>query len=62
MSEPTIIRCSIPDCDWGFEASDFSRMDRCYRAYSLQCIEMHGADRDSHIYFDLEKVMLSLKK
>lgn len=62
MARPKIIRCSVPDCDWGFEASDSSRMDQCYRAYAQHCREMHGADSESYITFDLEKLMLSLKK
>ena len=47
---PTIIRCSIPDCDWGLEASDSSRMGECYRAYSQHCIKMHHADAESFIH------------
>jgi hypothetical protein len=62
MPDPVIIRCSVPDCDWGFEATDSSRMDRCYEAYSQHCVEMHGADSESYIQFDLQKLMLSLKK
>jgi hypothetical protein len=62
MPGPTIIRRSVPDCDWGFEASDSSQMDRCYLAYSQHCIEMHDADAESYIHLDLEKLMLSLKK
>jgi hypothetical protein len=62
MADPIIIRCAVPDCDWGFEAADFSRMDQCYRAYGQHCIEMHGADAESYIHFDLQKLMLSLKK
>jgi hypothetical protein len=34
----------------------------CYRAYEQHCREMHGADTESHIHFDLQKLMLSLKK
>jgi hypothetical protein len=29
---PRHIRCSVPDCDWGLEATDFSRMDQRYLA------------------------------
>ncbi len=58
----TIIRCSVPDCDWGFEITDFGRMDQCYRTYGQHCIKMHGADAESYIHFDLEKLMLSLQK
>jgi hypothetical protein len=61
-ASPTIIRCSVPDCEWGFEASDSSRMDKCYEAYSRHCFEMHGADAESYIHLDLRKMMLSLKK
>jgi hypothetical protein len=61
MPEPTIIRCAVPDCDWGFETTD-GRMDQCYRAYSLHCEEMHGVAPESYIHFDLQKMMLSLKK
>jgi hypothetical protein len=46
----THIRCSAPDCDWGYEA---------YRAH---CIELHGIrpDAESYMDFDLEKLMLSM--
>jgi hypothetical protein len=37
-------------------------MEQCYRAYEQHCIEMHGADAESCIHFDLQKLMLSLKK
>jgi hypothetical protein len=62
MPDPIIIRCSVPDCDWGFEATDSGQMDQCYRAYEQHCIEMHGADAESYIHFDFGKLMLSLKK
>jgi len=62
MPNPAIIRCAIPDCDWGFEITDFSRMDQCYEAYGRHRIEMHGADAESHIRFDLETLLLSLRK
>jgi hypothetical protein len=62
MPDPAIIRCAVPDCDWGFEIMDFSRMDQCYRAYGRHCIEIHHADAESSIHFDLVKLMLSLRK
>jgi hypothetical protein len=62
MPKPIIIRCSVPDCEWGFEASDSSRVEQCYRAYSQHYKEMHGADAESFIHLDLRKTMLSLKK
>jgi hypothetical protein len=62
MPYPTIIRCSVPDCDWGFEASDSSRMEQCYRAYEQDCVEMHHADAEAYVHFDLQKLTLSLKK
>ena len=34
MAVPTIIRCSVRDCDWGFETTDSGRMDQCYEAYT----------------------------
>ena len=37
-------------------------MDQCYKAYGQHCIQMHDADAESYIHFDLEKLMLSLKK
>ena len=62
MEHLTVIRCSIPDCEWGFQIADFSRMDQCYREYGRHCIQTHGADAESYIYFDLEKLMLSFEK
>jgi hypothetical protein len=62
MPDPAIIRCAIPDCDWGFEITDFSRMDQCYPAYGQHCIEMHHAEAESGIHFDLVKLMLSLRE
>jgi hypothetical protein len=62
MPDPVIIRCSVPDCDWGFDATDSNRMDECYRAFSQHWEEMHGAEPESYIHFDLQKMMLSLKK
>ena len=62
MPQTAIIRCSVPDCDWGFEASDSSMMDQCYRAYAQHCREMHGVEPESYITFDFEKLTLSLKK
>jgi hypothetical protein len=61
MPDPTIIRCAVPDCEWGFDATD-GRMDQCYRAYAQHCHEMHGVEAESYIHFDLEKLMLSFKK
>jgi hypothetical protein len=62
MPTPKIIRCSVPDCDWGFELSNSDRMEQCYEAYRLHCVEMHGirADSKSFMQFDLEKLMLSM--
>ena len=37
-------------------------MDQCYRAYAQHCRDMHHADEESYMQFDLEKLMLSLKK
>jgi hypothetical protein len=37
-------------------------MDLCYEAYLQHCIEMHHADEKAYIAFDLEKLMLSMKK
>ena len=62
MAHLTIIRCSVPDCDWGFEISNSDRMDDCYRAYERHCIEMHGGDSESYIQFDLQKLMLNFIK
>ena len=62
MAVPTIIRCAVPDCDWGFEITDSGRMDHCYRAYAQHCHEMHGVEPEAYITFDLEKLTLSLKK
>lgn len=36
-------------------------MDQCYRAYSKHCEKMYGAEPESYIHFDLQKLMLSLK-
>jgi hypothetical protein len=55
MPDPTIIRGSVPDCDWGFQITDSGRMDQCYRAYVQHCTEMHHADAESYIHFDLQK-------
>ena len=62
MDPRSAIRCSVPDCDWGFEISDFKRMNDCYEAYRAHCIEMHGIPTDTEWYmdFDLEKLMLSM--
>jgi hypothetical protein len=62
MADPIIIRCSVPDCDWGFEATDSGRMEQCYRAYQQYCIKTHHPDVEFYIHFDLEKLMLSLEK
>jgi hypothetical protein len=53
MADPTVIRCSVPDCAWGYD---------CYEAYRFHCIEGHGADASSEFYvhFDLEKLLLSV--
>jgi hypothetical protein len=37
-------------------------MEQRYRAYKQHCKEMHSADAESYIHFDLQKLMLSLKK
>ena len=47
---------SVADCDWGFKIQDFSQMDQCYRSYGRHCIDIHGADAESYIHFDLEKL------
>ena len=62
MPDPIIVRCSVPDCDWGFDATDSGRMEQCYRAYAQHCAEMHGVDAKSYIHLDLQKMLLSLKK
>ncbi len=62
MTVPPIIRCSVPDCDWGFETTDSGRMDQCYEAYKRHCVEMYDAGSESYIQLDLEKLMLNLVK
>src|ERR1700676_613901 len=44
MVDRTVIRCSIPDCPWGYKIKSFDEMDDCYEAYRFHCIEGHGVD------------------
>ena len=62
MPEPTVIRCAVPDCDWGFTITEFGVMDKCYEAFRLHCIQMHAASEEPRIGFDLEKLLLFLEK
>jgi hypothetical protein len=62
MADPTVIRCSIPDCAWGYKIKSFDEMGDCYEAYRLHCTGEHGVDASSefYIHFDLENLLLSV--
>jgi hypothetical protein len=62
MSRPIVIRCAVPDCEWGFLTTGLGDMSRCYRAYGRHCVEVHQADAESLIHFDLQTLMLSVKR
>jgi hypothetical protein len=63
MDHRSLIRCSFPNCDWGFKIAKFAEVNKCYEAFQLHCIQVHGLSRDdfdSSIHLDLEKLTLSL--
>jgi hypothetical protein len=62
MDDRTVIRCSVPDCPWGYKIKSFDEMDECYESYRLHCIKEHrvDADTDFYIHFDMEKLLLSV--
>jgi hypothetical protein len=37
------IRCGTPDCDWGFEISNFSETEfkKCFAKFREHCVERH---------------------
>jgi hypothetical protein len=63
MDHRSTIRCSFPNCDWGFKIANFAEVNKCYQAFHLHCITVHGLSRDdfdSFVHLDLEKLTLSL--
>jgi hypothetical protein len=66
MSSSTFtIRCSVPDCEWGYQLSDSSQLDKCYEDFRKHCVALHQLDPDdtqSYIHLDFEKLLLSLWK
>jgi hypothetical protein len=59
------VRCSAPDCDWGFEIQDITELDLCYLAFQCHCIDLHllhSNDSESYLYLDLENLLLSVWK
>jgi hypothetical protein len=44
-----------PDCDWGFRLSDASEMGKCYEAFRLHCVALHGVaayDTEAAVFCD----------
>jgi hypothetical protein len=59
----SLIRCAVPDCEWGFKIAKFAEVNKCYEDFRLHCITVHGLSRDdfdSSLHLDLEKLTLSL--
>jgi hypothetical protein len=57
-----VIRCAIPDCEWGYPISDTGQMGKCYRAHRKHSEEVHGlaADDDGALFhYNLEKHLLT---
>jgi hypothetical protein len=65
MDHRSLIRCAVPDCEWGFKSSDAAEMDNCYESFRLHCIAIHGLhpdDTESWMHFDLDNLILHLLK
>jgi len=65
MTKNSIVRCSVPDCDWGFILSHNLDISDSYEPFRLHCINQHGLgadDTESLIHLDLEKLLLTLIK
>jgi hypothetical protein len=63
MDHRSLIRCSFPNCDWGFKIANFAEVNKCYEALRLHCITVHGLSRDDFdlsLHLELEKLTLSL--
>ena len=62
------IRCSTPDCKWGFPMPDLGEVafKVCYSDFVEHCIHSHGLKTDTisdaHVFLDLEKWTLTLLK
>ena len=60
-----IIRCGIPDCDWGHKVQELSEelLDHCYSEFRKHCIQIHGlreGDTDAQVHLDLVNWTLTL--
>jgi hypothetical protein len=65
MDKRSLIRCAVPKCDWGFKIKDTEEMAKCYEAFRLHCMQVHGLSRDDYdsvLHFDIEKSTLNLLK
>ncbi len=47
MDHRSLIRCAVPDCEWGFKTQDTGEMDECYESFRLHCIAIHGLHPDN---------------
>ncbi len=62
-----VIRCGIPDCDWGFQMWNLGELafEACYAQFRKHCTKTHGLNEDnaadSLMFLDLEKWTLILK-
>jgi hypothetical protein len=63
-----VIRCGVPDCDWGFQVLDSGKLtlDACYVQFRKHCFQFHGLTEDNVggalVVLDLEKWTLTLRK
>jgi len=60
-----IIRCGVPDCDWGHKVQELSeeRLDLCYSEFRTHCSQIHGLqarDTDAQVHLDLVNWNLTL--
>jgi hypothetical protein len=66
MDRRSLVRCAVTKtCDWGFKIKDIGEMKKCYDAFRLHCITVHGLSRDDFdllLHFDLESMALCLRK
>jgi hypothetical protein len=46
MTKNSIVRCSVPDCDWGFILSHNLDISDSYEPFRLHCINQHGLGAD----------------
>jgi hypothetical protein len=63
-----VIRCGVPDCDWGFQMWGLSELafDACYARFRKHCFELHGLTKDNVgdalMVLNLKKWTLTLRK